>query len=161
MRKGIHTPARNLLMKSAVEGLTQAEAASLARHLGDCVECAEDARRLDEAVAALRTSAVSVDPALVERARRNLRLRAVDARRGKSSSRLLWAACTATWIWIICSAPFVWQAFAWAGRQIGSAPWVWAMGFGLWYLLPALVVGAALVAAGASDTIPENGYVGI
>jgi hypothetical protein len=46
------------------------------------------------------------------------------------------------------TTPLLWQGFAWSGEQVGVARWVWETGFGFFWITPALVVSAFLLAHG-------------
>ncbi len=159
MREDIHQHAEHLLLKAAVEQLSPAEESRLSRHLGDCTACTQIAARLEEVVRSLRTMSVDVDASLVERTRRRVRARARDLMPRSRSTALLWAACAATWAWMAVSAPYVWRGFAWTGTHIGVSNWVWEMGFGLWWLFPALAVGTALVLHRSVGAAQGDGYV--
>jgi anti-sigma factor RsiW len=159
MRKDPHRYAEQLILKSAVEPLAPADSAWLRQHLADCADCVHRVEETERVIDSLRTFSVAVDPLLVERTRAKVRLRAGVLAQRKSKSGLLWASCAATWAWMALSAPHVWRAFAWLGGRAGVPAWAWEMGFGLWWFLPALALGASLVyyrssgnAAGAVGT---------
>ncbi len=159
MSQDIHEHAERLLLKSSVEGLAPAEETWLGLHLRDCTACVAVAGRLEEVVHSLRSATVDVEPSLVERTRRKVRLRAGELGSGNPAKTLIWIACAVTWAWMAVSAPYVWRGFAWVGSRTGFPDWTWQMGFGLWWLLPALAVGAALMAHKSTVVIFDNGFV--
>ncbi|MGC2530925.1 MAG: hypothetical protein WA639_24530, partial [Candidatus Acidiferrum sp.] len=59
--------------------------------------------------------------------------------------RLLWIMCAMSWALGIATAPYVWRAFEWAGEHIGVPRLVWEMGFGLWWMIPALIAAAVVL----------------
>ncbi len=144
MRKDIHQEAEQLLMKAAVEQLAPGEAEWLNGHLAYCNACAGEAARLEGLVRSLRLTPVAVDPALVEVTRRRVHERAARLAPRLLAPGLAWTGCILTWLWVGLSAPFVWRGFAWAGRSVGAPDWAWEMGFGLWWLIPALAAAAAV-----------------
>ncbi len=158
MREDIHVQAERLLLKSAVEQLTPSEKSWLEGHLTDCNPCTQVAGRLEEVVRSVRSVSISADPTLVEVTRRRVRERARQIAPASSSAGMLWAAFALTWIWMLMSAPYIWRGCAWIGRHIGVPSWTWVMSFGLWWLLPALAAGAALMLQTAARRGSEEGY---
>lgn len=158
MSREIHDQAERLLLKLSVEGLSPEEGSWLDGHLAGCPSCAEVAGRLEEVIGSLRTMTVAMSAALVEDTRAQVRLRAADPAPAGSVSRvLLWSAFASTWSWMLLSAPYIWRGCAWLGRRAGFADWIWEMGFGLWWLLPALSIGIALVVYKSIRDAYENG----
>jgi len=160
MRDDIHKQAEQLLLKAAVEQLTPAEASWLGRHLEDCAPCTHVSVRLEEVVRSLRTASVATDPSLVEKTRRRVHERASRMAPRRASAGLLWISCALTWLWMALSAPYIWRGCAWVGRRIGAPDWAWEMSFGLWWLLPALAVVAAVALHTASRAASEEDYAG-
>jgi anti-sigma factor RsiW len=161
MREDIHRHAEDLILRSAVEPLAPAESSWLQQHLAECPSCAREAGELESIVDFVRSVSVAINPLLVERTRLRVRLRARTLAQRKPSPGLLWASCAATWAWMALSAPHIWRGFAWVGGRLGVPNWAWEMGFGLWWLLPALAVGAALILYRSAGTAAGNGTVEI
>ncbi len=158
MSEETHRQAEHLLLKAAVEQLTPAEESWLGRHVAECADCARVAGRLDEVVRSLRSAPAAFDPALVEVTRRRVRERARQLAPRRASLGLIWASCALTWVWVALSAPYIWKGCAWVGRVLGVPNWAWQMSFGLWWMLPALAVAAALIVHSAGRATPEDGY---
>ncbi len=158
MKEDVHQQAEHLLLKAAVEQLTPSEASWLGLHLEDCSRCSQVAGRLEEVVRSLRSVSVAADPSLVEIARRRVRRRAGELAPGKRSSGLVWVACVLTWGWVMLSAPYIWRGFAWLGEYVGIPDWAWKMGFGLWWLLPAVAAGAALAMFASAGAMRGGEY---
>ena len=158
MSEETHRQAEHLLLKAAVERLTPAEASWLGGHVAECAACAQVAGRLEEVVRSLRSVPAAFDPALVAVTRRRVRERARQLAPRRASSGLIWASCALTWVWVALSAPYIWKGCAWVGKHLGIPNWAWQMSFGLWWLLPALAVAAALMAHTASPAASQEGY---
>ncbi len=158
MRQDIHKEAAHLLMKAAIEPLSAAEAEWLTQHVSSCRTCAVEARRLEEVIRSLRLASVAANPALVEATRRRIRERARSLAPTRLAPGLAWLGCLLTWLWVGLSAPFIWRGFAWAGRAIGAPDWAWEMGFGLWWLVPALAAAAAVGIHISTRDATDEGY---
>lgn len=153
MSENLHTRALQLVAKGRVEGLAQSESDWLSAHLQDCEFCNEHARQTDSALRALRTAAIPVPADLASRTQFRVRLRAMELREREPKRRMLWLACAASWIFGIASAPYVWRVFAWFGHVTGAPKLVWEIGFGLWWMIPAVfaVIVLLLESAGRSE----------
>ena len=46
--------------------------------------------------------------------------------------------CAVSWVFGIASAPYVWRLFEWFGERTGAPKIIWEIGFGLWWIIPAL-----------------------
>jgi hypothetical protein len=161
MREEDHRHAEHLILKSAVEPLVPEDGAWLGRHLAECPSCVREAENVEKILDSVRSVSVTVDPLLVERTRARVRLRAGVLGQRKPSTGLLWASCAATWAWMALSAPHVWHGLAWVGGRLGVPAWAWEMGFGLWWFLPALAVGASLVFYKSAGVASDNGSLEI
>jgi hypothetical protein len=53
----------------------------------------------------------------------------------------------------------VWQLFAWMGERLHIPKLVWELGFGLWWLIPALIAGAILLMEGPRQKV-SSGWTG-
>ena len=47
------------------------------------------------------------------------------------------------------TTPFFWRAFQWIGSWAGVSNWIWQAGFVSFWIVPALVVSALLMARGS------------
>src|SRR5437588_11495948 len=148
MSENMHDLALQLVAKGRVEGLEDSERDWLTAHLQDCEFCNEHARRTDRALRLLRTAAIPVPADLASRTQFRVRLRAMELREREPKRRMLWLACSASWVFGIASAPLVGRVFEWVGKLTGAPKLVLDIGFGRWRTTPArfavlgLVIGA-------------------
>ncbi|MDP9340200.1 MAG: hypothetical protein M3P45_15170 [Acidobacteriota bacterium] len=146
MSENIHERAQQLIAKERVEGIADNEAAWLAAHLQECVECASAAHDTAAALRSLRTTPIELPAGLAERTQFRVGLRAQQLRGTEPRRRALWIAAGISWATGVASAPFVWRLFAWLGEQEGVPKLVWEAGFALWWAVPALVAAVVLLA---------------
>jgi hypothetical protein len=138
MSGNLHERAFELVAKARVEGLADAERDWLSTHCEDCAFCSEHARQMDRALRSLRAAAIPLPADLASRTQFRVRLRAMELREREPKRRMLWLACSASWVFGIVSAPFVWRVFEWFGKLTGAPKLVLEIGFGLWWTIPAL-----------------------
>ena len=138
MSGNLHERAFELVAKARVEGLADAERDWLSTHCEDCAFCSEHARQMDRALRSLRAAAIPLPADLASRTQFRERLRAMELREREPKRRMLWLACSASWVFGIASAPFVWRVFEWFGKLTGAPKLVLEIGFGLWWTIPAL-----------------------
>jgi hypothetical protein len=144
--RDIHAHAQELIAQHHVEGLAPQERAWLDAHLQDCSECAGVAQSTDDALRALRTTSIEFPSGLASRTQFRVRLRAEQLQEREPRSIAVWAIAGVSWALGIATAPHIWQLFAWMGERLHVPKLVWALGFGLWWLIPALIAGAVLLA---------------
>jgi hypothetical protein len=101
--------------------------------------------RTEQALRSLRGLSVPLPRALASRTQFRVRLRAQELQAREPRWRLLWAACGASWALGAITAPYVWRALEWLGHRAGVPNFVWEMGFGVWWALPAIVVAVVLL----------------
>lgn len=152
MSENLHERGLELIGKARVEGLSQPETDWLAAHLRECEFCSEHARQTDRALRSLRTASVHLPADLASRTQFRVRLRAMELRQQEPHRRMLWLACAVSWIFGIATAPFVWRLFEWFGRVTGAPKFVWEIGFGLWWTIPALFAVIVLLLENARQT---------
>ena len=145
MNNDLHASAERLILKDRVEGLSPRERRLLDEHLETCAACASLAASTDHALRALCAVPVELPPALADRTRLRVYLRARQARRSETGGWALWILCGLSWALGIATAPWVWHAFELFGRSTGVPALIWQMGFGLWWALPALIAAAVLL----------------
>ncbi len=150
MSGNLHERAFELVAKARVEGgLADAEREWLSTHCEDCAFCSEHARQMDRALRSLRAAAIPLPADLASRTQFRVRLRAMELREREPKRRMLWLACSASWVFGIASAPFVWRVFEWFGKLTGAPKLVLEIGFGLWWTIPALFAVMVLLLEGA------------
>jgi len=144
MSADVHARAGQLIAQERVEGISTAERSWLEQHLTECEGCAEQERATGEAIRALRGVAIPLPKTLASRAQMRVRMRAQQLR-GEPRWRLVWAACGVSWAFGAATAPYVWRGLEWAGHRMSLPNFIWELGFGLWWALPAAVVAVILL----------------
>jgi len=155
-----HEQAKRLLDASAVEGISGGDQTWLDAHLEGCPGCAAYGESVRRAVSALRSLSVALDPAVVEATRLRVRRRAHELREHQSRMRALWMACGLSWAMGVVSAPLLWWGLEWIGERIAVSWPVWFMAFAFSWVVPAVVVAAALAWRRAMRAA-QNGQVAI
>lgn len=142
----IHARAKRLIDQHHVEGLPAKEREWLDAHLQNCSECSALAQSTELALRALRTVSIPFPSGLASRTQFRVRLRAQELQEREPRSLAVWAIAGVSWALGIATAPYVWQIFASAGERLHVPKLAWEVGFGLWWLIPALIAGGILVA---------------
>ena len=142
---GSHERVRRLIDKERVEGLAAPERRLLEEHLAACEACAGRAATTDAALRALRTMPVSVPRGLAASAKLTMRRRAEELRVQHRRNFALAVSCTLSWLVGVASAPLVWHACAWLGAMFDLPRVVWVLGFGFWWLVPAVAAGGVVL----------------
>jgi hypothetical protein len=145
MNGEVHERAERLIAQERVEGISAADREWLGRHLQECTACAELARTTEQALRSLRGLSVPLPRALASRTQFRVRLRAQELQAREPRWRLLWVACGASWALGAATAPYVWRALEWMGHRAGVPNFLWEMGFGVWWALPAIVAAVILL----------------
>ncbi len=150
MRQELHARAEQLIAQERVEGISTADQRWLQRHLTDCASCAARASATEQTIRSLRGLSVVLPPTLASRTQFRVRIRAQQLR-GEPRWRLVWAACGVSWAFGAVTAPYVWRGLEWAGHRMGVPNFIWELGFGLWWALPAAVVAVILLMTDAGQ----------
>ena len=145
MSNELHARAQQLMDQERVENISTAEREWLQQHLAQCAECAKQASATEQALRSLRGLSVALPRALASRTQMRVRLRAAQLRSVQPRWRLVWAACGISWAFGAGTAPYVWRGLEWIGHRVGLPDFVWEMGFGLWWALPAAIVAMILL----------------
>ena len=148
MSEDIHARAKRLMVRDRVEELSADEQQWLAAHVRECGSCAELASSTVEAIRSLRSVSVSMPKGLASRTQMRVRMRAQQLQRYEPRWRMVWIACGISWAFGAATAPYVWRVLEWTGHRMGLPNFVWEMGFGLWWALPAAVAGLILLMTG-------------
>ena len=145
MSTDLHARALQLIAQARVEGIPESDGTWLRAHLEECEFCTEHARQTDRALRSLRTASIPLPEGLAARTQFRVRLRAQELREREPKRRALWLACAVSWAFGIASAPYVWRLFQWFGERTGVPKIVWELGFGLWWMVPAVFAAAVLL----------------
>jgi hypothetical protein len=145
MNENLHARAKKLIAQERIEGISQSEREWLAAHLRECAACAQVAQQTNEALRTLRAIPIPLPRGLAARTQFRVQLRAQEMREREPKRRLLWIMCAMSWALGIATAPYVWRAFEWVGDRMGLPRLVWEMGFGLWWMIPAVVAAVVVL----------------
>jgi hypothetical protein len=141
----VHARAKQLIDQHNVEGLEAQEREWLDGHLQECGECAALAQATENALRGLRANVIPFPSGLASRTQFRVRLRAQELQEREPRSLAVWAVAGVSWALGIATAPYVWEWFAWMGERLHVPKLVLQMGFGLWWLIPALIAGGILL----------------
>jgi hypothetical protein len=142
----LHARAIHLIDQLHVEGLAAQERQWLDAHLQNCTECSALAQSTEAALRALRTVSIPFPSGLASRAQFRVHLRAQQLQEREPRSLAVWAIAGISWALGIATAPYVWQLFAWTGERLHVPKLALQLGFGLWWLIPAMIAGGILLA---------------
>jgi predicted anti-sigma-YlaC factor YlaD len=155
MTEDVHHKAKRLILESHIKDLSRSDQILLEEHLNICTVCRKYREGTDATIVSLRNTSVGVDPELVRSTQQLVRARAIELNsRANLNSVATWIAAIMTLMWIAATMPYLWRGFEWVGKRLGIPDLIWQMGFGLWWLLPALVLAAVL----ASTPSPNGAY---
>lgn len=150
MTRNPHDEARELI--ALAEGLSDAQRTWLHAHLAECAACREYAEAAARAVAALRSVTLAADARLVRATQMRVRFHASRLREARERMWLVGLACLGVGLSATLTAPLLWRLFAWMGAWAGVSTLVWQAGFMFFFIAPALVVSALLLARGTHLT---------
>jgi predicted anti-sigma-YlaC factor YlaD len=150
MTRPTHDEARELIALG--EALSDAQQGRLHAHLGECADCRQYAEAAGRVVAALRSVPLAADARLVRATQMRVRFHASRLRETRERMWLVGIACLGVGLSATLTVPLVWRLFAWMGAQAGVSNVVWQAGFAFFWIAPALVVSALLLARGTHLT---------
>ncbi len=139
-----HDRARELVLLSDVEGLSNSEAVWLEAHLSGCAGCAAFAEELQLAARALRNMPVTASASLVMDTQARVRARAAELRDHEAKVFLIGISFCLGLLWSAGSAFAGWKISGWLAQQIHVAPWIIATGFVFFWLTPGIAMALAL-----------------
>ena len=155
MIEDVHRKAQKLILESRIKYLPRSYQILLKEHLNICPVCRKYRDGTDAVIGNLRNTSVGVDPELVRSTQQLVRSRARELNsRADLNPVAAWIAAIVTLMWISATMPYLWRGFEWIGKRTEIPDLVWQMGFGLWWLLPALVLAAVL----AARSSPNGAY---
>jgi predicted anti-sigma-YlaC factor YlaD len=146
MTRDTHDEARELIALG--EGLPDAQQAWLRAHLDECAACRHYAEAANGVVRTLRSLPLAADPRLVRATQMRVRFHASRLRETRERTWLVGMACLGVGLSATLTVPLLWRLFAWMGAWAGVSSWIWQAGFTFFWIAPALVVSALLLACG-------------
>jgi predicted anti-sigma-YlaC factor YlaD len=148
MTRNIHDEARQLIALARAEDLTDAQQIWLRAHLQDCGACHDYAEAVGRVVRTLRSVTLAADSRLVRATQMRVHFHASKLRETRDRMWLVGIACLGVGLSATLTVPLLWRLFAWLGAWAGVSSPVWQAGFAFFWIVPALVVGALLLARG-------------
>jgi predicted anti-sigma-YlaC factor YlaD len=159
MTRNIHDRARELIALAGAldrdrdrdEGRDLADEQQqtwLLAHLQECAACRDYQEAAGRAVRAVRSQPLAADSALVRATQMRVRARALELRQQQERMWLVCLSCLFVGLSAAITTPLFWRAFAWMGAWAGVSNWVWQSGFTFFWVAPALVASALLLARG-------------
>jgi anti-sigma factor RsiW len=143
-----HEQARELIALAGGQGLSDGQESWLQAHLRGCAACSDYAEAVGRMLSALRSRSVTADFGLVQATQLRVRSRAVELRRQRTRAWLVSLSCLIVGLSAAITTPLFWRAFEWIGERAGISSWVWQAGFAFFWIVPALIVSALLLAHG-------------
>jgi hypothetical protein len=160
MNPDTHERARKLIALASPEGLSVADQIWLAAHVDTCAPCRTFAENAAETIRGLRAIPIAAQRSLVSATQMRVRRRALELQRQRERMWMVSVSCTAVSLCALLSAIALWHGFEWLGAQAQLASLVWEVGFLVFCLMPALVVGILLLAKGTHLADHTGSYEG-
>ena len=162
MNKDAHERARKLIALAGSEELSadQSSNAWLAAHLETCASCRAFSENVGEAIRGLRAIPIAAERSLVSTTQMRVRRRALELQRQRERLLLVSVSCTAVALCALLSTVALWRGFEWLGERAQLASSVWQVGFLVFCMMPALVVGILLLAKGKHLADHTGSYTG-
>jgi len=154
MTRNIHHEARELISLAGAKDVSDEQPRWLYAHLEECASCRGYAEAAGRVVAALRSIPLAADSRLVRATQARVRFHASRLRETRERMWLVAMACLGVGLSATLTLPLLWRLFAWMGERAGVSTWVWQAGFMFFWIAPALVVSALLLARGAHFNNP-------
>ena len=151
MTRNAHDEARQLIALGGTE-VSEAQQIWLRGHLEECEACGHYAEAANAVVRSLRSVPLAADARLVRATQMRVRFHAGRLRETRERMWLVGVACLGVGLSATLSVPLLWRLFAWMGAWVGVSNWVWQAGFAFFWIAPALVVSALLLARGTHWT---------
>jgi len=148
MMRDTHDKARELIALADANDLPGAQQAWLRAHLAECAACRDYADAAGRVIAALRSVPLAADARLVRATQMRVRFHANRLQETRERLWLVGVGCLGVGLSSTLTVPLLWRLFAWIGAWAGVSNWVWQTGFAFFWIAPALVVSAALLARG-------------
>jgi predicted anti-sigma-YlaC factor YlaD len=149
MNQNIHEQARELIALDGVEDRSGGRRDWLRAHLQECADCRDYAEAAGSVARAIRSQPFAAGSDLVWATRMRVRARAAERRQQQERAWLVGLACLFVGLSASITTPLFWRSFEWMGLWAGVSSWVWQTAFMYFWIVPALVVSALLMARGA------------
>jgi hypothetical protein len=104
----------------------------------------------------LRSLPLAANARLVRATQMRVRFHASRLRETRERMWLVGMACLGVGLSATLTVPLMWRLFAWVGEAAGVSKVVWQTGFMFFFIAPALVVSAPLLARGTHLTDSEE-----
>jgi predicted anti-sigma-YlaC factor YlaD len=153
MRRSAHDEARELIALG--EGVPDIKQTWLRAHLQECGSCRDYAEAAGRVLRGLRSQPLAADAHLVRTTQMRVRFHAGRLREARERMWLVGMACLGVGLSATVTFPLLWRLFAWMGERAGVSTLVWQAGFAFFWIAPALVVSALLLARG--NHLTNNG----
>jgi hypothetical protein len=140
-----HERARELVLMSEVEGLSNSEAVWLEAHLTGCADCSVFAEELQLTARALRNMPVTASASLVMDTQALVRARAAELRDHEAKLFLIGISFCLGLLWSAGSAFVGWKLSAWLAERIHVPQWAVAAGLVVFWLAPAVAMALAFM----------------
>ena len=141
MLSDVHTKARGLIDRAAVERMSPEEQRWLDGHLSECAECARHAEITRRTVRALDAFAFDLDRAAALRVENAVRERSLRLAAGETHSRSVRVGIAIAALLTLAGSLAMWQAAAWIARRWSVSAPAWQIGVGVFWLLPSALAG--------------------
>jgi uncharacterized membrane protein len=155
-----HDRARTLIVLAGPEALSLSDQTWLAAHVEACAPCRAFAENARQTVHALRAIPIAAERSLVSTTQMMVRRRALEIQRQRERMWLVSIGCIAVTVSALISAFVLWRGFEWLGERADLAPAIWQVGFLVFCLMPALIVGILLLARDAHLANHTGSYQG-
>lgn len=154
MTRNAHDEARELIALAGTDDrcLSEGQQIWLRAHLDECEVCRHYAEAANAVIRSLRSLPVAADSRLVRATQRRVRFHAGRLRETRERLWLVGLACLGVGLSATLTVPLFWRFFAWMGEWAGVSNWVWQAGFAFFWIAPALVGSALLLARGTHLT---------
>jgi len=146
MTPDVHEKARELIALG--EGLPEVQQFWLRAHLEQCEPCRNYAEAASAVVRNLRSLPLAADARLVRATQMRVRFHAARLRETRERMWFVALACLGVGLSSTLTVPLAWRLFAWIGERAGVSNWLWESGFAFFWIAPALVASALLLARG-------------
>jgi hypothetical protein len=142
------------------EATSPADQAWLVSHVETCDSCRAFADNTRETIYALRAIPVAADRSLVATTQMRVRQRALELQGQRERLWLVAVSCIAVTVCALLTSVVLWRGFAWLGERTQLDSSIWQVGFLVFCVTPALVVGVILLARDTHLSDHSGSYQG-